>query len=198
MARPQQFDREVVLQKAMQLFWQQGYAATSMSELIAAMDMRPGSIYSAFENKQALLLEVLDYYSQQGHAQVCLVLDEAKSSREAFARLLASMVHEMTCETPAKGCLIVNMLLELSNVNEEAGAHLRRHLQATKDLFRQALVKADEAGELRPGQNPDVAAVFLLGTVYSLRVMGRAAASQEEMRILCDQSIHHVFLNQQD
>ncbi|WOO42305.1 TetR/AcrR family transcriptional regulator [Rubellicoccus peritrichatus] len=193
MARPAKFDREIVLQRAMRLFWERGYNATSMSDLIDAMDMRAGSIYSTFGSKQTLLLEVLDYYAEHGHDEIRSLLQKTASKREAFSKVFACLIGEMTCEPRSKGCLLINMLLELSNIDEQAGARVKEHLQSMKEIFKQALIAAEQSGEMRPGQNPEDSATFLIGTVYSLRVMGRAAVAKADMEVLSDQAINHVF-----
>ena len=65
MARTPQFDRDIALNNAMLLFWKQGYHATSMKDIEYALDMRPGSIYAAFGNKESLFNEALRTYGEQ-------------------------------------------------------------------------------------------------------------------------------------
>ncbi len=50
MARPAQFDRGEILDKAMQTFWEHGYSATSMANLVETTELNPGSLYAAFES----------------------------------------------------------------------------------------------------------------------------------------------------
>ena len=59
MARPAQYDRDKILDKAMQTFWEHGYCATSMATLVQTTDLKPGSLYAAFESKQGLFLATL-------------------------------------------------------------------------------------------------------------------------------------------
>jgi TetR/AcrR family transcriptional repressor of nem operon len=60
MARPAEFDRNDVLNKAMDVFWRTGYTATSVSDLVHATNLKPGSLYAAFNSKRGLFLEVID------------------------------------------------------------------------------------------------------------------------------------------
>jgi len=194
MARPVEFNREDVLQKAMLLFWRNGYAATSISDLAVAMDMRPGSIYSAFESKQALMLEAMACYAESARRGIQATLFAGSGKRESFAALFERMAGEMACETRPKGCLIINLLLELSRLDESAGEHARKHLDAVKAIFREALIEAEAGGELNAGQSISDYATFLLGAMFALRVMGRAAARGDEMKVFYEQALKHVFV----
>jgi len=65
MARNIEFNREDVLHKAMNTFWKNGYSMTSIPNLVSATKLNPGSIYSAFNSKEGLFLETLDFYGKQ-------------------------------------------------------------------------------------------------------------------------------------
>ena len=62
MARPKEFDRTQALDKAMHLFWQQGYEATSMQDLCNHMGINRGSLYDTYGNKHSLFLEGIQRY----------------------------------------------------------------------------------------------------------------------------------------
>ena len=75
MARPIEYDRDKVLDKAMQTFWEQGYCATSMSTLVETTDLKPGSLYAAFESKEGLFLATLDRYGARSAEKLRAHLD---------------------------------------------------------------------------------------------------------------------------
>ena len=85
MARPAQFERDDVLEKAMQVFWEQGYNATSMASLVDATSLKPGSIYAAFDSKEGLFLAALDHYAQQSVARIKRALAGADTPFRAYA-----------------------------------------------------------------------------------------------------------------
>src|SRR3984957_11528748 len=64
MPRPRGFDSEHVVYRAMELFWTQGYDATSVSDLTAVLGLHPGSMYRTFGDKHALFLRALERYRQ--------------------------------------------------------------------------------------------------------------------------------------
>ena len=63
MANKIKFEREHVVRVASQLFWEKGFHATSLKDIEHALDMRPGSIYAAFGNKESLYSQALDLYA---------------------------------------------------------------------------------------------------------------------------------------
>ena len=67
MARPREFDVDDALDRAMNVFWAKGYEATSMSDLMAAMDLSKSSLYDTFGSKHELFLSALQRYKRQGN-----------------------------------------------------------------------------------------------------------------------------------
>lgn len=77
MPRPIQYDRERVLEQAMEVFWDQGYCATGVAEIGAITRLKPGSLYGAFESKEKLFMEALDQYGKKvwrGYEILCAML----------------------------------------------------------------------------------------------------------------------------
>ena len=62
MARQKEFDQEKALRKAVRLFSQQGFAATSTDELMRVMNVGRQSMYDTFGDKRALFLRALEMY----------------------------------------------------------------------------------------------------------------------------------------
>ena len=65
MGRPREFDPDTAIAGAMQIFWRQGYKATNLPDLLAAMGLTRGSFYKAYGDKQAVFLEALDHYDRE-------------------------------------------------------------------------------------------------------------------------------------
>lgn len=193
MPRPSEFVREDVMESAMILFWEKGYQATSMSDLSRAMDLRPGSIYGAFGSKHELLMELIEFYVEKVAEKVQATFAEAPSEREGFRRMFHSMIGDMVCDEKPRGCLLINLLIELSTIDEKAAARLRSHLDQKRKFFEAILVVARQKGTLKNQNSDHDLALFLMGTVYSIRVMGKARAPRCELEIFCDQALEHVF-----
>lgn len=61
MGRSREFDENVVLQKAMELFWKQGYEKTSLNDLVEHMGIHRRSLYDTFGDKHTLFLRTVDF-----------------------------------------------------------------------------------------------------------------------------------------
>src|ERR1700761_9677931 len=86
--RPREFDRDAALEAAMLLFWRKGFAATSMTDLCDAMDVRSPSLYAAFGSKEELYLEAVERYVDiQGHL-VWDRLEDGATARAGVENLL--------------------------------------------------------------------------------------------------------------
>ncbi|TMH32531.1 MAG: TetR/AcrR family transcriptional regulator [Betaproteobacteria bacterium] len=86
--RPRGFDREAALERAMEVFWRQGYEGTSITDLTRAMRINPPSLYAAFGDKERLYLEALERYQQGRRDELGPLLDQAPTARQAIERLL--------------------------------------------------------------------------------------------------------------
>jgi TetR/AcrR family transcriptional repressor of nem operon len=187
MARPIQFERDEVLEKAMRAFWDQGYNATSMTDLVDATDLRPGSIYAAFDSKEGLFLAALDHYAEQSVAKIERALTEAESPLEGIRSFFRKLGREAAGEYSNRSCLLVNTVLELARQNETVQKRVNRHLGAIETLFRHALENAQSSGELSPDKDPKALAAFLMTSIWGLRVLGGTNPAPARTRSVINQ-----------
>ncbi|MDQ0889655.1 AcrR family transcriptional regulator [Paenibacillus sp. V4I9] len=82
MPRPKEFDQEIALDKAMELFWQQGYERTSIQDLVEKTGVHRGSLYDTFGDKNQFFLTCLDRFRQVSNHRLFSILDEPGSPRE--------------------------------------------------------------------------------------------------------------------
>jgi len=187
MARPAQFEREEVLEKAMQAFWHHGYCATSMADLVEATKLKPGSLYAAFQSKEDLFLATLDYYGQQSAARIEQALAGADSPLEGIRRYFRHLAREAADPKTRRSCFLVNTVLELARQNKAVQKRVNRHLGAIEALFRRALEAAQAKGELSRDKDPKALAAFLMSNIWGLRVLGGTAPAPERTRAVVNQ-----------
>ena len=183
MPRPKSFDVDDVLDRAVDLFWVNGYAATSMEDLVNHLGINRGSLYSTFGSKQELYELALERYLSTGRDRFAgMVTDSAVPLRETITRLL----HSSAERSDHRGCLLVNTTMERNATDE-------RSLGLTSkgfDELRAILIDAFEArrNELADGLTPDRAADLVLVATQGLRVVG---ATESEIR--ADSTIQTVL-----
>lgn len=170
--RPREFDREEALGRAVHLFWQQGFEATGIAELTEVMGIGRQSLYSTFGDKRQLFLAALQAYGQTQTAEIRSFLDAPGSPLQNIRDLFAHL-RGRAQEEDFYGCLINNSLAEIGLRDEEIGDFLRGYITQAEGLFRRTLERAAEAGELRPGIDPQRQARTLVNTIQGLALMAK-------------------------
>src|SRR5215218_4175754 len=150
MARPREFDEDEALERAMCVFWDQGYEATSVEDLVGGTRLNRGSLYAAFGDKQALFLKTLARYRAQRMDEVTGCLLQTPSVREAFRRLFFSFVERPAADR-ARGCMLINTAMERAPQDADTARAAAEHFKALEAVFLRALERGRESGELPKG-----------------------------------------------
>ncbi|OOZ71404.1 hypothetical protein BOW49_12675 [Solemya velum gill symbiont] len=187
MGRPAQYQRDEVLEKAMEAFWDGGYTATSMAQLVKATNLKPGSLYSAFKSKEDLFFAVLGYYAEHNNLRFKEALSENESPLDAIRSFFNLFANMITDPESRRGCLLINTILELARKDDDVRERVTKYLDANEELFRQALVSAQEKGELSSDRDPGAIAAFLMTNIWGLRVLAGTAPEKERTQAIVDQ-----------
>lgn len=182
MARPKEFDPDEALDKAMHVFWHKGYEATSMEDLLSAMDINRGSLYGTFGDKRELFLKAMDRYCNGMVAQKLTMLDQPGPPLDIIRRFIRGMLEMALSDQTRKGCLIANTAMELSPHEKEIGNRVARALGRVEEAYHKVLVRAKQNGELRKEQDPRALARYLTGMMQGVIVMYKAGTPAEAMR----------------
>lgn len=179
MPRPPSFDRAEVIERATDVFWQRGYDRTSVSDLVQATGLKPGSLYAAFGSKKGLFLEVLKAYQANSAGRLRESLRQSRSPLEAIRCFFEELVEETLQDPQGRGCLMVNTLLEFSRHDPDVQSELSSGLSGIERLFGEALRHASESGELDPRLDTDATAAFLVNNLWGIRVTCRGRPARE-------------------
>jgi TetR/AcrR family transcriptional repressor of nem operon len=172
MARPREFDEDKVLASAMQCFWERGYEATSMRDLIDKTGLTGASLYNAFGDKRALYQTALDRYVDQSVAdriRRCEKLPPLEALRRFFEEIIARSVNDPN----RKGCMLVNAALEVAQHDAEFRRSIASVLAQIEAFFRKCIHAGQAEGSITRSQHADDLARHLLGIVLGLRVLAR-------------------------
>src|SRR5258706_3935796 len=173
MARPREFDSNAALENAMQVFWANGYKATSLDDLCASTGLGRSSLYAAFGDKRGLYLKALDRYEGAGVDRITAALARAPL-RKALARFLDRVINDIVAGPGRSGCFIGNCAAELAHGDRTAATRVRRSLDRIQAVFRDALVRARTRGEIAANADVDALARFLVAGTQGLRLIGKA------------------------
>src|SRR5947209_10757811 len=114
MAGKKAFDPQQVLEKAMDLFWKQGYEGTSIEELVQCMGLGRGSLYDTFGDKHALYLAALSQYLTKYQGQVAAFLQQTAPLSEILERFFQTCIEILLSDPARRGCFLVNAIIEMA------------------------------------------------------------------------------------
>src|SRR5688500_6836739 len=124
--RPRSFDRDKALERAMHVFWRQGYEATSVNDLTRAMRINPPSLYAAFGDKEHLYLEALERYQQSRLESVTKWLDEEPTAKAGVARLLTEAAGLLVRSGAPRGSMLVDSAMNCADASLQPELAQRR------------------------------------------------------------------------
>ncbi len=187
MSRTREFDPDVALRQAMELFWDRGYAATSMADLVEHLGVARAGIYSVFGSKRELYLKALQRYSNDKDPVLVGLLGRPGSALGNVRDLVEIYAAEVVGDERRRGCLMVNSAVELSARDAAVTALIGRSWEVLEAALTSALVRAKQDGELSPEKDPQALARLLVVVLQGLRVLGRAEPRPSLVRDAVDQ-----------
>ncbi|MEU5553692.1 TetR/AcrR family transcriptional regulator [Micromonospora sp. NPDC047793] len=188
--RPRGFDAEAALQKAMTVFWKQGYEGASLADLTEAMGISRTSMYAAFGNKEQLFHLALQRYEEGPGAYVVQALG-APTAREVATAFLTGSVQANTRPGCPAGCLGVQGALVVGETGQVArdtlAAWRARGQQHLRDRFQLAV----EKGDLPADADPDLIARFVMTIANGMAVQAAGGATREDLQRVADAALRH-------
>ena len=181
MGRNFEFNREETLNKAMQVFWQKGYKATSMKDLVDEMGIQPGSIYNSFGDKHSLFLEAVRHYGDVVTTNALKSLEGEGSPLQNLRNFFNDMV-SLPGDKKCRGCLIVNSVVELSPHDKETAKIVKSIMKRIEKSFYNCLSRAQDLGEIDSRKDIKALSRYFASSTHGLLVTGKSNASKEEMQ----------------
>ncbi|MGH0515266.1 TetR/AcrR family transcriptional regulator [Bacillus cereus] len=171
MARLREFDEEKALDAAMQLFWEKGYATTSLSDLTAKMEIQRPSLYAAFGDKEGLFEAALRRYTNLHATSIRTKLQKEQSVKESIRMFFENMVEEEYKRESNKGCFCINTMVEIAPHNEKFEVLTREHQMYLSVIFQELIAKGIQSGELQSDVNAKALAQTLVTSLIGLTVL---------------------------
>lgn len=170
MSAQAKFNRDDVIEKAKNLYWEKGYHATSMRNLQDVVDMRPGSIYAAFGNKDNLFREALNRYAEEGAANLANCLTQETTVLAGLERFIRSLTICNKDTAPSGMCMIVKTVSELTkNDCPELLDHATNILARVEASYINTFQQAIANGEISDDNDPTELARYFQIQVIGLR-----------------------------
>ncbi|WP_163830914.1 TetR/AcrR family transcriptional regulator [Spartinivicinus ruber] len=181
MGRPIEFNRDEVLDQALEVFWNTGYTATSVADLVEATSLKPGSLYAAFKSKRGLYMAAIDCYAQRRlDKQVCC-FESIDSPLAAIKLYFEQLTTDILQDNESKGCFLVNTLLEVAPHDEGIHQKVSSYLRQIEAGFRHMIEKAQKSGEITADKDPKTLSQLLMIGITGLRVLTGTKPNKQEL-----------------
>lgn len=183
--RPPTFSRDDAIERAMQLFWRDGYLGVSVRDLAREMNIQRSSFYNSFAGKAAVFEEAVRLYLGLAPDRR---LDEIEAG-EAVIPVLVETLRELcrvrAADPLARGCLVCNCVAELVGVDAELGAALETVVERRIEAMRRLFVQAAEQGEFAPRAATDDVAGAFVAFLMGLNLASKVIRTEAELWSIC-------------
>jgi len=180
-----QFDQDTVLKKALQVFWDKGYEATSIQDLISSMGINRASLYQTFGNKQSLYLTSLERYIENTLTSMRQVLDLPGPALDNLQQMFKGFV-EQSLIKHKHGCFINNSAVELGPHDQEIAEKLRNSWCQFEDIFATIIERAIKNNEIDKNTDVEQLALLLNINLQGLMVKTKVNSPKEKLIICID------------
>ncbi|MBB5840647.1 TetR/AcrR family transcriptional regulator [Kribbella italica] len=188
MGRPRGFDTDEALERAMRVFWEQGYEGASLTDLTGAMGITKTSMYAAFGNKEQLFRKALDRYTEGPSAYAFRALEEP-TARGVVEALLRGSARTTTEPKTFSGCLGVQGALASSEASRPAHDLLvdwrNDGVLRLEERFRRAVDEDD----LPSGADPRQLARYVMTVAFGLAVQAAGGLSHDQLDEIVDTTL---------
>jgi AcrR family transcriptional regulator len=181
MARPKEFDQEKALRKAIRLFSQQGFAASSTDELMRVMNVGRQSMYDTFGDKRALFLKALKMYVTESVHSSTAELERPGPVLSAVQNALVTFAERKDLSS-AEGCMGLNAISEFGQRDADVTRISRNAARVLRQTLMRVLTRAKNQGEISSDADLDGMADFFESTLAGIRMAAKAGKSRQALR----------------
>jgi len=179
MARTKEFDKEAILDKAVDLFWYKGYNGSSMQDVVDALGLSRSSLYDTFGDKRQLYLAALERYRNQSAGGLIAMVNASKNTIKSLEKLFDMLVNESFSDRLPRGCFMVNSTVELAPHDKDIDTIVRDNMQDIENAFFELIKKGQNSGEISPDSDARALARFLFNTISGLRVAAKSGVDKK-------------------
>jgi len=181
--RVRQFDADVALDRALEVFWARGYEGATLPELTKAMGINRPSLYAAFGNKEQLFRKALDRY-QTGPMSFLTEALKKPTARAAVEAMFSGFVRMQRDRDQARGCLIVSGALACGEEAEPVRRDLAQLRQSIVTALRDRFQRAVQDGDLPKGTDCATLGRYIATVLGGLAVQAASGTTEKELRLV--------------
>ena len=191
MPRPKEFDREIALKGAIQVFCDRGFEGTSTDELLQAMGISRQSMYDTFGDKRALYLEALRRYSAERVAMQIRILSAGASALKGLEAALNAAAIAGSQEA-SSGCMGIGAISEFGRSDHEIASRIDTAERTLRSALQHRIDDGKSRGEISAEVETQAAAEFLMATFSGIKLAARGGASLQTLRNIARMAIRSL------
>lgn len=188
MGRKISFNKEHALNKAMHLFWEKGYDATYISDLIETMGISRSTLYDSFGDKDALFKLVLEQYKNYGSQKRNLLFSDT-NTKESLKSFFYQHIEKCYSDDIPKGCIITNSSLLIGQIDPSIEEILINDFNELEKAFKQVIEEGKKKGEISQEDDTELVAYSLLSLNHSLNLISMYKKEKKLAYNLVDKAI---------
>lgn len=186
MARKKNFIESDILEKALGLFWERGYNATSVQDLVDHLGINRASIYDTWGDKHGLYLETLKHYRQQTSSYLLEKLRSERSAKEIVKDFLHDVVNDSVTDDKRKGCFMANSASEMANSDVIVYQMFTDNRVKIEGVLNELIKEGQESGEFATRFDSQAYARFIFNTATGLRTLAKGTIAEKELNEVVD------------
>lgn len=192
--RPREFDEEQVLDAAMKAFWDNGYEATSLADLVSVTGLHKGSLYQAFGDKHSLFIQTLNRYLHNIRHNKNQILDAAETPLGGIRAVLHGFIDMSEADSDCpKGCMAVKTLVETAPHDPEVQRIMDNHKVGMRASIEKRLAQAQASGELSADKSPEMITSLIMIFMDGLATQATGPMNVNEAHAVLDAQLDAVL-----
>nr|WP_299382664.1 TetR/AcrR family transcriptional regulator [Allomuricauda sp.] len=189
MPRTKQFNEEEILIKVMELFWEKGFHATSIQDLVSHLGINRASLYDTFGGKDELFSRAFAHYRSGTGNMLRSIFENAKTIRAGFQQLFDVSIQESIEDPCRKGCFVVNTTTELVPGDGELLNILQENKSNVEALFTSFIEKGIDEGEFHKDMDSASVAAMLFTLYSGMRVVAKVDPNPVKLKKMMDMGL---------
>lgn len=179
--RPREFDVDLAVDKAIGVFAERGFHATSVGDLSAAMELTQGSLYKAFRDKKDIYIAAVERYRLVQSKRFEAAVQTGKNGREKLLAAINFYADACLGKSGGQGCLIVGAAADLASLDKDMARVVRGAIEARENILARLVREGQADGSVSKAVDADDLARTALCLVYGMRVVGKTGLSRQQL-----------------
>lgn len=181
MPRTREFDPDKALEDAMDVFWQKGYSATSVEDLVRATGVNRYGLYDVYGSKHGLFVAALKRYHRIVVSQAIAELERPGAGLAAIHAVFDRIVERVGSGRATYGCLLCNTAEEVAPFDADAAEVVAAYQHRLARGFERAVDVARRKGDVPRDVKPREIGRYLAGLIQGASYLARSPAAPREI-----------------